>query len=272
MNGEKLAERLGYHIDKGDYHDNEYGEYHPSHISGCPLGAFLDFMTEKETEYNNYMFSGTAVHYYLQESGMLTNALHDAGYHALDTKYEVPKKYDIGGGAHVLGRCDALTSDGDNKVIIDIKYSSIKPEYSGGGNTTGRLLKYATQANTYAHIFGADEWCLLMIYSRADNIPDEISTISQEYDNENWEMVKSKAHSIHDALTHFGYDSGTRWEKEWLRRQDTDFWEEVMQFFDEDNVPAYSGELKYTDRDEWVMPYRDDWGGGGGLTGFKGGV
>lgn len=243
-------------MDSSDYHQRRYGEYHPSAICGDPLGAFLDFMLEEETEYNHYMFSGTAVHHYLQESGLLTDALADAGFNPMFTEYEVGKRYHLEGGGMITGRADCVTGNGDESMVLDIKYTSLKPEYDNG-----RLIKYMSQVNTYANMFGADEWCLLMIYSKADNVPDEIDYISGETDEENFEIVKEKARSIHEALTAAGYQDGVRWTKEELVNRDRDFWETIMEHFDEDHVPSYDGELKYTDRDQWVMPYMDSWDG-----------
>lgn len=267
MGYEDLCTALGDQLDSGSYHDNTYGEYHPSGLSGCPLGVFLDFMTEDETEYNHYMFSGTAVHYYLQESGKLTQALHNAGFNAMYTEYEVQNKHHIGDGAHVIGRVDALADSPEKRVVIDIKYTSLKPQYDNG-----RLLKYASQVNTYANMFDADEWVLLMIYSKADSVPDEIDYISGETDQENWEITKDKARNIHEALTAAGFHDGVRWSVDELKERGPGFWEEIMEHFDEDRVPAYDGELKYSDRDEWVLPYQDNWREdekSGGLMSFK---
>lgn len=270
MSYEEVCKNLGDELGDDDYHTRRFGEYHPSHIAGCPLGCFLDFMLEEETEYNNYMFSGTAVHYYLQESGKLTSALQKSGYNQMFTEYEVMNSIHVGKGARILGRCDALVNSPDKSAVIDLKYSSIKPSYNNS-----RLAKYAVQANTYAHMFGVDEWCLLMIHSKADHIPDEIDFLADEKSEDAWEVVKDKARNIHEALREAGYDDGERWTEERLKSQGREFWENVMEHFDESRVPSYDTELKWSDRDEWVMPYMDDWKeeqSTGGLSSFKGGT
>lgn len=269
MSLDNLPDELGNALGEDDgYHDRVIGEYHPSSLSGCPLGTFLDFMLEKEVDINNHIFNGTAVHYYLQESGKLDTALHRAGFNVLDTEYEVGKRHTVDGGIVITGRADCITYDGDEKSVIDIKYTSLKPEYNNG-----RLMKYATQVNMYANMFNCDKWCLLLVYSRADDITEEISIISGETDKDNWEMAKDKARNIHDALLAAGYDDGVRWTKDQLEERGMDFWEEIMDHFEEDRVPAYPEELKYSDRDEWVLPYTDEWKAkDGGISSFLGGA
>lgn len=257
--------------DGGDYHDYKMGRYHPSHISGCPLGTVIDFMTEDETPVNNHIFNGKTAHYYLQERNIIDRALHDIGYHYLDTRHEVSNHYNLketDDDARIVGRCDTISSNGDDKLVIDLKYSSLKPEYNNN-----RLLKYAAQINAYAHMFDADKWVLLFVYSKADDLtdPESINTMVSEPNEDVWQMMLDKAYSIHDALKHFNWDEGNRWEVEELKQKDRDFWEEVMQFFEEEWVPAYDGELKWSDRDEWVMPYMDKWSGtpDSGIASFK---
>lgn len=244
----------------GDYHNYRFGRLHPSHISGCPLGTVLDFMLEDETPLNCHMFNGKAVHYFLQEENIIDRALHDMGFHHLDTNHEVNSRFEVPGvddDLQIIGRADTITTDGDRDVVIDIKYSSLKPEYKNN-----RLIKYAAQINAYSFMFDADAWVLLFVYSKADDITDpeeSINTLVGEPNEENWELMLEKARSIHQALSHFGWDEGNRWDKEELKYKDRDFWEDVMQFFDESWVPAYEGELKWSDRDEWVMPYKSEW-------------
>jgi len=255
---------------EGDYHDDVFGEYHPSHVSGCPLGAVIDFMTEKEIPTNNYMWNGKTTHYYLQETGILKEALHDAGYHWLDTSFEITNRHKVAPGVHLVGRCDAICYDNETETsaIIDIKYTSLKSHYN-----SGRLYKYATQVNTYCGMFGADEWGLLMLYSKTDDVESEdfVDMLTNEFNEDNWANAKQKAKNIHSCLDHFGYDDGERWNVDWLKQQDRGFWEEAMEFFNPDNVPFYDGELKYSDRDEWVMPYMTNWDNpsSGGLNSFR---
>jgi len=270
MKLESLCRAVEDEFDSGDYHDNTYGEYHPSSITGCPLGELLDWMLEEEPDYNHYMFSGTAVHYYLQESGLLTRALHNAGFNPMYTSYEVQKKVDVGDGASVVGRADCLANTEQGSVVIDIKYSSLKPGYD-----SGRIMKYMAQVNTYANMFDCDYWCLLMIYSKADDMTDAGDFIHGKTDEENWKIMQEKTRNIHEALRSAGWPAGNRWDKDELMGLGIGFWEEVMEHFNEDHVPAYDGELKYSDRDEWVLPYQDNWRNGGketGMSKFKGGT
>jgi hypothetical protein len=264
MRLEALCRALEDEFDSGDYHDNVFGEYHPSSITGCPLGEFLDWMLEEEPDYNHYMFSGTAVHYYLQESGMLTNALNKVGFNPMYTAYEVLNKVDIGDGVKIIGKVDCLATCQDSTIAIDLKYSSLKPGYD-----SGRIMKYMSQVNTYANMFNCDYWCLLMIYSKADDMTDAVDFIVGETDEENYELVKERARNIHEALDVAGYPSGNRWDKDVLKARGPDFWEKIMRHFNEDHVPAYDGELKYSDRDEWVLPYQDDWRNDGRTSGFN---
>lgn len=265
---ERLPNALGAELEayEGDYHDDVFGEYHPSQLSGCPLGAFLDFMMEKEVPMNQYIFSGTAVHYYLQETGILKRALHNIGHHWIDTSFEVGRHKKVAPGVKIVGRADILCHDGEDQWVIDLKYSSIR-----GQNNQGRMMKYARQVNTYCGMMGGDKWGLLIPYSRADHVPDEIDIFTNDFHEEDWEEAKEKAVNIHEALDYFGYPEGERWDKSQLKQQGEDFWEDVMQFFDGSRVPSYDGELKYSDRDEWVMPYMHGWEGNNvsGLKSFK---
>lgn len=251
---DRLHQTLGEELESGDYHSKTYGEYHVSTITGNPLKGFLDFMLEEETDYNNYMFQGTAVHYYLQESGILNRALTGAGFNPMFTSHEIQNRVSVGDGASIVGRVDTLAINDEASYAIDLKYTSLKPEYSHG-----RLLSYASQANAYAHMFGTDRWALLTIYSKADNIPDAVDGVTNPKDNDNWEIVKDKARQIHKALTRSGYQDGVRWTEEELRDRSVEFWEDVMEPFDESLIPAYEEELKYSDRKEWVLPYQDNW-------------
>lgn len=256
MDKELICEELGRAIEaaEGDYHDRVFGEYHPSALSGCPLGEFLDWMLDKEIPLNNHMFNGKCVHYWLQETGVLQEALHNAGFHAMDTAFEVGARYEIEPGVNLVGRADVVCNNGDSQMVIDIKYSSLKAHYN-----SGRLYKYATQVNTYAGMLGADRWGLLLIHSKADNIPESITMLTNEFNEDSWEGVQKRALQVHEALDHAGWPSGNRFDKQELMNVGQGYWEEIMEHFDEEDVPFYDGELKYSDRDEWVMPYQDDW-------------
>lgn len=266
---DELPDSLGDQIGAigGDYHDRVFGEYHPSHISGCPLGAFLDFMTQKEVTQNHYMFSGSAVHYHLQEHQVLDRALHEVGYHHMNVEHEVYTTHRLSETSKVVGSCDTVAHGNGESVAIDLKYTSLKPHYNNG-----RITKYAAQVNTYANMLGADRWCLLFLDNKGDDMTDASNIMTGETNEEVWDVVTSRAADIHSALSHFNYPNGERWDVEELKNKGVDFWEEVMQFFDEDEVPSYKEELKYSDRDEWVLPYQDNWRSSedtSGLMSFK---
>jgi len=247
-----LEDTLANTLRENSRRESEYGYYHPSTISGCPLKGFLDKMTETSTELNNYMFQGSAVHFYLQENPeLLTQALYDAGFHPLDTRYEVHTIYEMEDGIHLTGTCDAL-ANGDNGVaIVDIKYSSVRPE-----THQGRLFQYMSQTNTYSHMFGADEYGLLLLYSYANdnqsgnkpqNIPDSILLLPGEPNEDNWEMVKSKARQIHYALGEFGFPDGERWEDSYIPDE---WWDKILGIIDRGNCPAYEKECNYCDHSD----------------------
>lgn len=266
---DELPDSLGDQIGAigGDYHDRVFGEYHPSSLSGCPLGTFLDFMTEKQVTQNNYMFSGSAVHYYLQEHGVLNRALHTIGYHHLSVSHEVSTRHQVTDDVEIIGSCDTIARGNGEKIVIDLKYTSLKPHYKNG-----RITKYAAQVNTYANMLGADRWCLLFLDRNGDDMTDAANIMAGETNGEVWDVITKRARNIHSALDHFGYPEGERWDVEILKNKDVEFWEEVMQFFDEDDVPSYKEELKYSDRDEWVLPYQDNWRSSedtSGLMSFK---
>lgn len=268
MDQELICNELGKAIEtsEGDYHDRVLGEYHPSALSGNPLDEFLDWMTEKQIPLNNHMFNGKCVHYWLQETGVLRQALHNAGFHAIDTEFEVGVKQEIEPGVNIVGRADVVAHDGDEQAVIDIKYSSLKSHYN-----SGRLYKYATQVNTYAGMLGADKWGLLLIYSKADDVTEEIDMLTNDFNEESWEGVKERAVQVDEALRAAGYQDGNRFTEDKLKKVGREYWEEVMQHFNEEDIPFYDGELKYSDRDEWVMPYMDSWNEdtSTGLSSFK---
>lgn len=261
MPAEEIPEALGERLEEDNFRPRDMGEYHPSTISGCPLKSFLSWMTENRPELNHWMFEGSAVHHYLQERPeLLTQALYDAGYHPLDTGYEISNRTKVGDGIHIVGTCDILTEDDENSIVIDMKYSSVQP-----GQGRNRIYKYASQVNTYANMFGTDEWALLLIYSRADNIPEELTIISNETDEENYDMIKSKAKTIHSALKHYEFHRQNRWEMSELEKKIDSFWEDVMEHFDKQQCPSYDGECKYCDHKSYCPVYQGKLGGLQGL-------
>lgn len=247
-----LEETLADALRRDNYREKEHGYYHPSTITGCPLKGFLDKMTETSTELNNYMFQGSAVHFYLQNNqNLLTKALGDAGYHPLDTKYEVNTIYDMGGGVRLTGTCDVLANGDDGVAIVDIKYSSVRPE-----THQGRLFQYMSQVNTYAHMFGADEYGLLLLYSYANdnqsgnkpqNIPDSVLLLPGEPNEDNWNLTKSKARQVHLALEEFGFADGDRWDDSNIPDE---WWDKILAIIDRGACPSYEKECDYCDHSE----------------------
>lgn len=264
MDDAEIEQSLSQALEEDALRGNEFGEYHPSQVSGCPLKVFFDYMTEAETALNHWLLQGTAVHYWLQETGVLSKALHKAGYHELDTEYEVPTKTRIAPGVYITGTCDILAHDGDNTAIMDIKYSSVNPD-----TQPKRVFKYFTQVNTYSHMFGADEHALILVNNRSDNIPkDGIQVLSGEPSEDNWEKVKERAIGIHEALNSAGYQDGVRWNHSELEGEIKSFWKDVMEPFPKDSVPTYSKECQYCDHSD-ICPVEQ--GKLGGVGSFKGG-
>lgn len=226
--------------DNAAYGQHVYGEYHPSQVSGCPLKVFLNWMTDDETTLNSWLFQGSAVHYYLQETGLMTEALNDAGYHPVHTSYEVATQKEIGDGITITGKCDIHVGRNGDTTIFDIKYSSL-PADSGHG----RIYKYMSQANTYAHMFDADAYGLIMINSKSRDLCDDIAVMPGQMSEENWEIVKQKAHSIHEALDEYGWPEGERLPPDLLDNKKNEFWKEMMQFFDKKQCPSYEKECDW---------------------------
>lgn len=233
--------------------------FHPSQITGCPLKVHLDQMTRNETILNSWLFQGSAVHYYLQESGLMDQALKDAGYHPATIEYEKNIKYPITDDVWINGTCDILVEDDGSRVIYDIKYSSI-PVESGHP----RLYKYYSQANTYAQMFGADDYGLIMINSRSQELRQDIHILEGELSDENWDIVTNKALNIRDALQAAGYydeDADVVWQPETLEDVDVGFWEEVVAHFDKQQIPSYDKECKYCDHSEYCPVKQGKLGG-----------
>lgn len=261
MSLKAIEDTLSNAIEYNSSRDHPYGEYHSSEISGCPLKTFLDKMVELEQQLNRWLFNGSAVHYYLQNNpNLLDRALSDAGFHPLDTDYEVETHHHLSEDVWLSGRCDIMTHQGGKRSIIDIKYSSIPP-HSGHG----RIYKYMSQVNTYAHMFNADEYGLLMINSKSNHIPDDIVMLTGEPNEDNWELNKQKAFSIHHALEEYGYPDGTRWEQSDLEERMDSFWEEVMELIDKDNCPSYEKECQYCDHSSYCPVKQGKLGGLRGL-------
>lgn len=279
MDTETLQEEIGNTLENTGYRDDRFGEYHPSKVTGCPLKGLLDKMADIETELNCWLFQGSAVHHYLQEAessegfdGIITEGLHNAGYHVLDTDYEVHTKTNIDSDVTLTGTCDIICSNDDGRTIFDIKYSSVTP-----ATHEGRLFKYLSQVNAYSHMFGADHHGLILINSRAGmgnspphSIPEGITIVGGEPDEENWNITKRKAVTIHQALEEAGYDSGERWSVDMLESANLDFWKNVLEVVSKEYCPSYEEECKYCDHKEYcpVKQGKLD----GGLDSFRGGT
>lgn len=257
MKHEELQEVGPEVIARNRYPPKEDHRYGPSQISGCPLSVFLDHMADVEFETNSYTFGGTAVHYYLQESGILTEALSEAGYHPAFIDYEVTEEYEISDGVYIHGSCDVLCEDDEDQVIYDIKFSSI-PSHSGHG----RIYKYMSQANTYAQMHDADGYGLIMISSKSsDPLENNITILEGQMSDDNWGIVKEKTISIDNALEDFGYFDGERWTIEGLGERDVDFWKEVMSHFDSTHIPSYEKECRYCEHSEYCPEKNGKLGG-----------
>lgn len=280
MNTDKLEESLGDVLQESGVREFVLGEYHPSTLSGCPLKSVLDLMVGKETKLNAWLFQGSAVHYYLQEhpspngfDGLITEALHEAGYHSFDNEYEVSVSQSISDDVIITGTCDILTVDENgNRTIFDIKYSSVKPS-----THKGRMMKYLSQVNMYSHMFDADRHGLILVNNKAgksrsddESIPEGVRVIGGEPQEDNWEIQKEKALAIHNVLKESGYESdGTRWTKAMLEDADLDFWKDLMGKIQADHCPSYDKECRYCDHKEYCPVEQGKLGGG--LNSFKGG-
>lgn len=259
MDKEKLNQALSGRLSESTYRDKEFGEYHPSTVSGCPVMAVLDRLVGSEFVMNSYTFAGSAVHYYLQETGILTDALYDAGYHPIYTDYEVHTRKKIDDGIYLTGTCDVLCDDGNSTTIFDLKYSSLKPEYA-----QGRVGKYFSQVNTYAKMFGADEMALWLISSNErDNLPKNgLTILSGEPAEDNWEIVKEKVQQIHATLEKAGYDDGRKLSEEEAKSYEKKDWEELLSEINLDYAPSYDDEHKYCDHEEYCPICNDVFAGG----------
>lgn len=267
MKQDKLNDSLAEVLEQESFRPNVFGEYHPSEVTGCPLKTVLDWMTEDEFITNSYTFAGTAVHYYLQESGILTRALEKAGYHPVHTSYEVSKRHEIENGVEITGTCDVIADNGDETTIIDLKYSSLKPEYAHG-----RVMKYFSQVNTYSMMFEADKMALWLISSNErDNLPaNGLSILSGEPAEDNWEIVKRKVLDVHRTLDRLGYDTGSRLNPSDLEDADKEFWEDFMQSLEASDCPAYNKECNYCSHSEYCPVKNGELNSG--MASFKNGT
>lgn len=230
-------------ISEDRYPDKPNNHYSPSQISGCELKVYLDRMLETDVTLNSWMFQGKAVHYYLQENDILTEALHDAGYHWVNTNYEVSNVYGVDEEIVINGTADVVARDcEDDTVVYDIKYTALQPDSSAG-----RILKYMTQAHTYAQMFEADGYGLLMIHSRADDLEEGVGVMEGTMSEENWSIVQDKVECIHYALKAAGYFDGNTWEIDEIETVGIGFWEEVIDHFDAQRIPTFDKECKYCD-------------------------
>lgn len=261
---DKLEEEVTEQITHDDHGGEGFGYYHPSQVTGCPLKVYLNKMTDHEVTPNSWMFSGSAVHYYMQETGMLEDAMLEAGFDLFGTDFEVTTSKRIGDGIFITGRCDVIAHKDGERHIYDLKYSSI-PVHSGHG----RLYKYLSQVNTYSFMFGADKHGLIVINSKSQDLNDAVAVVDGEPQQDNWELVKKKTKQIHSALEKGGYDDGERLDVDELEELDADGWEYALSFFDEQDIPSYDKECQYCEHKEYC-PIKNG-KTKGGLSSFKGG-
>lgn len=259
MKAENLEDALRTEIAKDDHKDPEPGLFFPSEITGCPLKVYLNRMLSIDVEINSWLFQGSAVHFYLQESGILDEALHNAGYHILDSSYEVSTQVNITDDIRIHGSCDILCEEEESTAIFDMKYSSL-PADSGAG----RIYKYYAQANTYAYLFDADEYGLIMIHSRSgsEDFLNNIAVLPGEKSEDNWELTKNKTQNVHEALIDAGYAEENRWDINLMAERDIDFWKKVIRYFEKQNMPSYEKECNYCDHNDYCPVYNGELGGG----------
>lgn len=260
---EELQEVAPDIIAEDRYPPKDSGQFGPSQVSGCSLKVYLDKMTDHEITMNSWMFAGTAVHHYLQSTDILQRALHEAGYHWVYTKYEESTEHQINDDVALHGSADVVTSDGEDDVIYDIKFSSL-PADSGHG----RIYKYFSQANTYAHMFDADGYGLIMINSKSQNLRDSIVILEGEMSEENWDIVKQKAVNVFNALESAGYydidindGRGARFDVDKLEEAGNEHWADIMSHFDKAQIPSYDKECQYCPHKEYCPVKQGKLGG-----------
>jgi hypothetical protein len=259
MKHEEFEKAATESITKNRYPAKDDGHFGPSQISGCPLRVFLDKMTDTKFEQNSYTFAGSSVHHHLQENGILDEALREAGYHPAFTEYEKTTRYKVKDGVFIHGSCDVIAEDESDTVVYDIKFSSI-PADSGAG----RIYKYFTQAHTYARIFDADGYGLLMINSKnhdPERFAEGITVLEGKMSDENWEKVKDKTEAIYEALVKAGFYEGEDWTDKDLEEAPDEFWSEVAKTFNLDTIPSYSDECKYCEHSDYCPEQNGVFGG-----------
>lgn len=259
MDTNKLEEKAGEVLSANGVRADEKGKYHPSEITGCSLRLILDKISDSEDPYNSWLFQGSAVHHYMQETGLLDEILYQAGYHPSTAAYEVGREYEVTEDVTITGTCDVLASNGKDTVILDLKYTSILPSYNHG-----RLAKYFAQTNTYSYMFNADEYALFLIHNKSRNLPEEgVNVMAGEPNRENWELIQQKAINIHNKLEEMGWEPGdilhTVGEME---EADVGFWEEILKGLDMDHMPVYKEECKHCNFADFCPVKNGDVGSG----------
>lgn len=272
MEDKTLEGALVEEIREDNLREEEKGKLHPSEVTGCPLKVVLDKMTDNQTILNSWLFQGTAVHYFLQESGIMDHALHEAGFHMMDVDYEIRTEVHIGDGIYLTGQADVVAHKDGKRYIYDIKYSSIRP--SSGSE---RLFKYFSQANTYSYMFDADEYGLIMINSRSQDLlgeehdsSDIVVMDGNEPNDENWELVKEKALGIHETLAENGYYDNVVWNPEDLEDWSASDWKPLWSQFSKDSMPSYDKECNYCDHSDYCPIKNGNLDSG--LASMKGGL
>lgn len=256
MKHETLDKAAPEVISRDRYPEKDYGHYGPSQISGCSLKVIFDEVTDHEITMNSWMFAGKAVHYYLQETGILTEALKEAGYHPAFIDYEQTSKYKVKDGVYIHGSCDVLCEDEADKVVYDIKYSSI-PVQSGHG----RLYKYLSQAHLYARLFGAQGYGLLMINSKTQEFASGIEVMEGVMSEDNWEIMQQKAINIHETIELFKDERGLSFPHNEMDHIPDGFWKRIVSRIDTSNTPSYEKECNYCPHSEFCPVEQGKLGG-----------
>jgi hypothetical protein len=251
-------------ISRDRYPPKDDGHYGPSEVSGCPLRVYLDRKVETEDVMNSWMFAGKAVHYYLQESGIMDEALEDAGFHPALTEYEKTGTLKVDDDLYLHGSADIVAGEpsdtpgeGPEKAILDIKYSSI-PIESGHP----RLAVYLAQAHLYSEIFDADKYGILLINSKSRELEEDIVLVEGVHSQNLVDTVFEKVRNIHSALEATGYFEGLTFTVEEVEMFSPQTWENIVtEHFNIDNIPAYDGECDYCDHNDYCPVANDSIGG-----------
>lgn len=265
MDTDKIEQAMKKVIGRDNYGDEVGPYFHPSQVTGCPLKVTLDKLTDQSVTLNSWLFQGSAVHHYLQETGMMDEIMLEAGYDIFSSDYEISTQTHIGDGVYLTGKCDILTHGPEGRTVFDIKYSSI-PVESGHG----RLFKYFSQANVYAHMFDADEYGLMVISSKSQDLLNDINVLSGEKNEDNWEIVKKKTKQIHELLEHENFYDGVRWNEEELSPNNSETWEDMLGVLDKKDIPSYEKECQYCDHKQYCPVKQGTLNSG--LDSFRNGV